>query len=110
MHSITHIELIEEEEAFRNYREQHAERQFTLNNSQKGSRYSATLQRTSAGLCGRNMSSPLPGERFSGEGGTRENERLRGIKNNFSRLVSCIAILAAINVMKINISVIVFNL
>ncbi len=110
MHPNTQIELIEEEEAFRNYREQHAERKFTLNNGQKGPRYSATLQRTSAGLCGRNMSPTLSGERVSGEGGTRENERLRGIKNNFSRLVSCIAILTTISVMKIHISVIVINL
>ena len=88
---ITYLELIDEEEAFQSYREQHAERQNNLN-SQKRSRYSATLQRTSAGLCGGNMSSPLSGESVSEDGGGKEHERLRGIKNNFSRLVSIIAV------------------
>ena len=80
-------ELFDEEEAFQNYRKHHSDRQNNLNND-KRSRYSATLQRTSGGLCGGNISSPRPGESFEEDGSSRENERLKGIKSNFSRLVS----------------------
>ena len=86
------IELIDEEEAFQSYRQQHTDRQNNLN-SQKRSRYSATLERTSAGLCGGNMSSPLSGDGLSDDSRSRENERLRGIKSNFSRLVSLMILL-----------------
>jgi len=79
--------LIEEEEAFQNFRELHARRSHNMNNCQTGPRYSATLQRTSAGICGGgNASSPSSADTNSvGDNG---GERLKGIKNNFSRLVS----------------------
>ena len=84
---MNNLELYDEEEAFQSYRKQHSERQINLN-ADKRSRYSATLQRTSGGLCGGNVSSPRPGESFDEDGGSRENERLKGIKSNFPRLVS----------------------
>ena len=66
-------ELFDEEEAFQNYRKHHSDRQNNLNND-KRSRYSATLQRTSGGLCGGNVSSPRPGESFDEDGSSREND------------------------------------
>ena len=57
-------------------------------NADKRSRYSATLQRTSGGLCGGHVSSQRPGDSFDEDIKSKENERLKGIKNNFSRLVS----------------------
>ena len=80
----TIVELIDEEEAFQSYRQQHADNL----SSEKRSRYSATLQRTSAGICGGSMSSPLSGESVCDDNRGKEHERLRGIKNNFSRLVT----------------------
>ena len=82
------VELFDEEQAFQTYRQKHLERQNNLNGQTRSGRYSATLQRSSAGLCGGNISSsPLSGESVEEEMKGKEHERLRGIKSNFSRLV-----------------------
>ena len=81
------VELFDEEQAFQTYRQKHLERQNNLNGQTRSGRYSATLQRSSAGLCGGKISSPLSGESAEEEMKGKECERLRGIKNNFSRLV-----------------------
>ena len=81
------LELFDEEQAFQTYRQKHLERQNNLNGQTRSGRYSATLQRSSAGLCGGNISSPLSGESAEEEMKGKEHERLRGIKSNFSRLV-----------------------
>ena len=81
------VELFDEEQAFQTYRQKHLERQNNRNGQARSGRYSATLQRSSAGLCGGSISSPLSGESTEEEMKGKEHERLRGIKSNFSRLV-----------------------
>ena len=85
---LNNSDLYDDEAAFNSYRKQHSERQNNWN-SDKRSRYSATLQRTSGGLCGGHVSSQRTGDSLDEDIKSKENERLRGIKNNFSRLVSC---------------------
>ena len=86
------LELFDEEQAFQTYRQKHLERQNNLNGQTRSGRYSATLQRSSAGLCGGNISSPLSGEIAEEEMKGKDHERLRGIKSNFSRLVRLFSI------------------